>query len=56
MKDKMCGNFITEFVGLRSKMYSMKSETAEIKKIQGSKKTYSCLGHKFPGLFRLFKY
>jgi hypothetical protein len=39
MKDECCGKILSEFVGLRSKMYSYKTENADtIKKLKGVKK------------------
>ena len=38
-KDKANGEFITEFVGLRSKLYSYKIDEKETKKCKGIKKS-----------------
>lgn len=41
-KDEMNGSPISEFVGLRSKMYSIKCEEREIKRAKGISKTVVC--------------
>ena len=38
MKDELNGEIIEEFVGLRAKMYSLKTKKEEIKKAKGVKK------------------
>ena len=38
MKDKLNGEIIEEFVGLRAKMYSLKTKKEEMKKAKGVKK------------------
>ena len=38
MKDELNGEIIEEFVGLRTKMYSLKTKKEEIKKAKGVKK------------------
>ena len=38
-KDELCGERMLEFVGLREKMYSYRSESKEIKKLGGMQKS-----------------